>query len=83
LPNVVLESLACGLPVIATPAPGGILELVGDLPECVVAKSVSAGGLAEAIATWQKGSRVRVKADAVARFRPEMIAAQYSKALEI
>ncbi|MBM3976347.1 MAG: glycosyltransferase [Planctomycetes bacterium] len=35
-PNVVLEALACGRPVLATNA-GGTAELLGTLPECLVA----------------------------------------------
>jgi glycosyltransferase involved in cell wall biosynthesis len=33
MPNVALEALACGTPVIATPESGGIIELVPRVPE--------------------------------------------------
>lgn len=33
MPNVALEALACGTPVIATPESGGIAELVGRVPQ--------------------------------------------------
>jgi glycosyltransferase involved in cell wall biosynthesis len=49
MPNVILEALACGTGVIAMPAPGGIDELLRGRPRCLVAKSVSAHGLAEAL----------------------------------
>jgi glycosyltransferase involved in cell wall biosynthesis len=49
MPNVILEALACGTGVIAMPAPGGINEMLEGRPRCVVAKSVSARGLAEAL----------------------------------
>ena len=69
------------MPVIATPAPGGILELVGDLPECCVAATVSAEGLADAISSWQGGPRRRVSSEAVAAYSPENIARLYDDVL--
>jgi glycosyltransferase involved in cell wall biosynthesis len=48
-PNVVLESLACGVPVIATPATGGVLELLRGREGCIVAPEVSDRALAQAI----------------------------------
>ena len=50
LPNVMLEALACGTPVIATPAAGGIREVLQGRPGCVIADEISAPGLASAIA---------------------------------
>ncbi len=52
-PNVVLESMACGTPVIAVPAPGGTREILDGIPECKVAADVSAASLADAIRTWR------------------------------
>jgi glycosyltransferase involved in cell wall biosynthesis len=56
-PNVVLEALACGTPVIATPAPGGILEILEGRPGCAVAHEISARSLADAIAQYRFGDR--------------------------
>ena len=52
MPNVVLEALACGTGVIATPAPGGVHELLEGRPRCLIAKSISARGLADAIGSY-------------------------------
>jgi glycosyltransferase involved in cell wall biosynthesis len=49
LPNVILEALACGTPVIATPAPGGVRETLLGRPGCVIADEISARGLAKAV----------------------------------
>lgn len=57
-PNVVLEALACGTPVIATPAPGGVKEVLEGMAGCVVADSVTAEGLARAIGLMSCGRRL-------------------------
>lgn len=80
-PNVVLEALACGTPVIATPAPGGLQEILGDVPECIVAPSVSAVALADAIRTWLAGERKRIPQAATERYALERIVAQYEEAI--
>lgn len=76
-PNVVLEALTCGTPVIAMPAPGGTREILDPIPECVVASSVSAQALADAIVTWMNGTRERVGFSAVEPYSLERILTQY------
>ncbi len=56
-PNAVLEALACGLPVISTPAPG-VVELVSNVPGCVLANEISAEGLADEISRFTPGRRI-------------------------
>lgn len=51
-PNVALEALACGTPVIATPAPGGISEILQGRLGSVLTEEVSALSLAKALATF-------------------------------
>ena len=78
-PNVVLESLACGTPVIAVPAPGGTRELLDNIPQCVVAEEISAHALAEAIEEWLKSSRERVPEYAILPYRLSAIVPRYSR----
>jgi len=80
-PNVVLESLACGTPVIAVPAPGGTREILDGVEGCVVAGEVSAPALAEAIERWMRSSRRRVSTAAVEPYRVERIVREYESAL--
>ncbi len=56
-PNVVLEALACGTPVIATPAPGGVREILEGVTGCVIAGALSAESLAEMLTTFVPGER--------------------------
>jgi glycosyltransferase involved in cell wall biosynthesis len=48
-PNVVLEALACGTPVIATPAIGGVSEAFEGVEGCVLLEEISAQALCRAI----------------------------------
>jgi glycosyltransferase involved in cell wall biosynthesis len=80
-PNVVLEALACGTPVIATPALGGIREILDCIPACVIAEKVSAQSLADAITTWLAGDRGRVGPSAVAPYALGRIIEQYQQVL--
>ena len=73
-PNVVLEALACGTPVVATPALGGVRELLDGIAGCIVADEISAPALADALDRWQSS---RVPPDAVAPYAVERIVAAY------
>lgn len=81
-PNVVLEALACSTPVIATPAPGGVREILDSIPECVVAQAISAQALAAAIAGWVAGPQNRVPDTAVAPYLLEQIVGKYETLLQ-
>jgi glycosyltransferase involved in cell wall biosynthesis len=79
-PNAALEALACGTPVIALPAPGGLREMVEDVAGCVLAREMTARSLAEAIDHW---TPARVPATAVARYRLDVIVRSYEAELAI
>jgi glycosyltransferase involved in cell wall biosynthesis len=81
-PNVVLEALACATPVIATPAPGGVREILDPIPECVVAADISARALADAIARWQAGPMSRVPPARLHRFDATTITRRYEMLFE-
>ena len=49
MPNALLEAAAAEMPLVATPASGGIRELLGDMPGAWLAADVSSTALAEAI----------------------------------
>jgi glycosyltransferase involved in cell wall biosynthesis len=77
-PNVVLEALACGTPVIALPAPGGLREIVGPVKGCVLAAEMTAAALSTALDGW---SPVRIPPAAVTRYALAPIVARYASEL--
>jgi len=82
LPNVVLESLACGTPVIAVPAPGGTREILDVVPECIIAESVSAPALAAAIERWCASPRRRIPGERLEPYEVQRIVRQYEMVLD-
>lgn len=80
-PNVVLESLACCTPVIATPALGGTKEILEGLEGCLIAKSVSTEGLAEALSSFTYGNRL--SQDAIKPYEIARIVGLYEQHLLI
>jgi glycosyltransferase involved in cell wall biosynthesis len=63
MPNALLEAAAAGLPLVATPASGGVVDLLRVRPGAWLATEISAQALAEAIVAAleaiQPGERFR------------------------
>lgn len=78
-PNVVLEALACGTPVVATPAPGGVKEILEGMAGCVVADSMTAEGLARAIRLMPSGKQI--SPEVTAPYAVNKIVGQYEQEL--
>ena len=51
MPNALLEAAAGGLPLVALPASGGVVDFLADCPGAWVAGSISAAALSEALLT--------------------------------
>lgn len=80
-PNVALEALACGTPVVTAPVPGAV-EILGSVQGCIVAPSGDPAGLAAALAQWLASPRHRLGADAVAPYDAPAITRRYEQVLD-
>ena len=49
MPNAIIEAMASGLPIVATPASGGLVDLLSCSANAWLAKDVSVEGLVEAL----------------------------------
>lgn len=82
LPNVALESIACGTPVIAFNI-GGIPEIITTGFNGILAQSLSATDLAQAINQFLRGDSTfnadAIRADAVKRFDTPVQATAYAR----
>jgi glycosyltransferase involved in cell wall biosynthesis len=70
MPNVVMEAMACGLPVIST-AVGGLPEAIGSCPGAVLIEPRSVDLLASAIVTIGTNKELCLRMGAVARQKAE------------
>tara|TARA_B100000963_G_scaffold17140_1_gene13100 strand:- start:17057 stop:18145 length:1089 start_codon:yes stop_codon:yes gene_type:complete len=76
-PNVVLEALACGTPVISTPAPGGAKEILDSIEGCHLSKEISASSLHEVIFNFTSSKYQRIDPSAIESYKPEKICEKY------
>lgn len=79
-PNVVLEALACGTPVIATPAPGGVTEIAKLTGGVLLASAVDAEALSVAIKRFIAGE-TRIGRITLTAFHVDKIVEQYENLL--
>jgi glycosyltransferase involved in cell wall biosynthesis len=79
-PNVVLEALACGTPVVATPCPGGVSEIMNRPDFGWLTAEVSAKAIAAALMRAVHAPRpVPSVTNLQARFGVEVIMARYEE----
>jgi glycosyltransferase involved in cell wall biosynthesis len=80
LPNVMLESISCGTPVIAFPV-GGMLDIVKTGFNGILAKDISSNSLADALNDFLEGryefDHVQISETAHKLFSPENQATRY------
>ncbi len=81
-PNVVLEALACGIGVIATPAVGGTSEILEGVAGCVMASAISAPALAAAIREWAGRPFGGIASSVLDKYRTGEISDQYTRLFE-
>jgi glycosyltransferase involved in cell wall biosynthesis len=80
-PNVVLESLSCGTPVIATPV-AGLSSILQDIPQCEIVPGYTAPLLADSIDRFAERGRQRVDSRAVGRFDARQVVLKYEELFE-
>jgi glycosyltransferase involved in cell wall biosynthesis len=82
LPNVVLESLACGTPVVAFECPSGVREIFDESSQGSLVPARNVGALAKAIDQWLKKDKPRSKDSLLpARFELRVITGKYERIL--
>ncbi len=86
LPNVVIEAMACGTPVISTDCASGPNELITNGKNGILVPTVDENALAEAMGTLLRNENLRKKFSKRARkraedFRIEKIIPQYEELL--
>ena len=76
-PNVVLESLSCGTPVISTPAPGGTKEILGSIEGCYLSNEITAISLKKVITDFIDSNQRRITKDEIRPYKPDRICKEY------
>lgn len=84
LPNALLEAAAAGLPIVATPAVGGLSEVLSDKEGVWLAPEIASDALAHSICsaldTLQPGQHF--PHPWIEEHRPEKVIAQYEELID-
>jgi glycosyltransferase involved in cell wall biosynthesis len=80
MPNVVLEALACGTPVVTTPVPGA-LEILQGSGHGQVAADFTAAALEQALRAWFARPRQRVSVEATCDHDIKHVTLRYEEAV--
>lgn len=81
LPNVILEAMACGTPVVAVPAPGGTPEILTGVAGCFLANACTSESLASALTAWAQSARQRLGTGASEPYEANTISRLYEAVL--
>lgn len=82
LPNVVLESLACGTPVVAFDCPGCVSEIIDDSSQGILVKAGDVEALAGAIDNFLENRKYSSKDSLLPdKFNAKSVIAQYQDVL--
>lgn len=81
LPNVLLEALACGTPVVSTDCPSGPKQILANYPQCLVPCG-DAAALATAMATVLQNPPDISQYD-FSPYQPDFIAAQWESLVQV
>ncbi len=76
-PNAVLEAVALGTPIISTPAPGGLFDIINNLEGCHIASEITSNSLAKELRAWCSSTRKRLPLNCASRFNAEEIVKKY------
>ena len=77
LSNSMIEALCNFTPVVATPAPGGVREILSDIDGCLVAKNQTESAYLSELKSCQKGNRLN--AEVADLFESTKIVRQYKQ----
>jgi len=80
-PNVVLEALSCGTPVIATPV-AGLSTILENIPQCEISSGHRISELSEAIDRFVSRGRQKVDSSVIDRFDARLVVLRYEELFE-